>query len=222
MLFFDGLDGGLLRDRCLPWLSAAELARYEAFSTDELRRQYLAGVALCRRSLSQHAPVDPSAWRFAQNAHGKPRIAAPAQHRSLKFSLARTKGLAVCLVTRAGAVGVDVENTTRAIDAEAVARHFLSAAEGRRLATLSPVAQSQMLFKRWVVHEAHVKGVGKGLAASPERGRVRFGPDDAPLPMGSWRLFYYEPSATHVAAAAIRRAHDGSESSITWLRASLL
>lgn len=222
MLFLDGLDDRALRDRCLPWLSDAEVARYEAFSTDELRRQYLAGVALCRRSLSQYAPVDPSAWRFAQNTHGKPRIAAPSQHRSLKFSLARTKGLAVCLVTRAGAVGVDVENTTRAIDAEAVARHFLSATEGRRLASLSPAARSQRLFKRWVVHEAYVKGVGGGLGASSERVRIRFGADDAPLPMGSWNLFYYEPSATHVAAAAIRRAHDAPEVSITWLRASLL
>ncbi|HEY1975281.1 MAG TPA: 4'-phosphopantetheinyl transferase superfamily protein [Candidatus Baltobacteraceae bacterium] len=220
MLFLDELDGRALRERCLPWLASDEVARYRALSTDRLQLRYLASIALCRRSLSQYAPVDPPAWRFRRSVSGKPAIAAPLQRPSLRFSLSRTDGLAVCLVTSAGAAGVDVESTSRTVDTAAVARDFLSAAQRQQLETLPPVEQTRSLFKLWVLHEAYVKGTGRGLGATPERVRVGFGAGGAPLPMGNWRLFFYEPSATHVAAAAIR-PRDGADVTVTWLRASL-
>lgn len=221
LLFLDEVDGGALRTTCLPWLSAGELERYDALLSERLRYEYLAGVALCRRSLSHYARVDPSQWRFSRKTLGKPKIAAPVECRSLQFSLARTNGLAVCLVTRAGPAGADVENTSRAVDGAAIARHFLSQSELKRLGGLSQERQLATLFKLWVLHEAYVKGTGKGLAGKSERIRVRLGPDDAPLPIANWNFYLYEPSASHVAAAAIRRPHDAPPVSVTWLKSPL-
>lgn len=221
LLFLDELDGRALRERCLPWLSVDELARYHALSTERMQERYLASMALCRQTLSRYAPVEPPAWRFARSVRGKPAIAAPRQRPSLKFSLSRTDGLAVCLVTGAAAAGVDAENTSRTVDGAAVARHFLSSAARKQLATLPPVEQTRNLFKRWVLHEAYVKGTGRGLGAAQERFRVEFACNGDPLPIGNWKLFVYEPSATHVAAAAIRRPRGGAVVSMNWLQTSL-
>lgn len=222
LLFLDELDGDALREACLRWLSADEIARYNALSGDRLRYEYLAGVALCRRSLSLYAPVDPWQWRFARNSYGKPKIVAPAERRSLQFSLARTEGLAVCLVTRAAAAGVDVESTSRAVDVAAIARQFFSQSELKRLTSLSRDEQLARIFRMWVLHEAYVKGTGKGLGGAAERIRVRLGPDDAPLPLADWRLFEYKPSARHVAAAAIRQPRDVAPVAVSWLKSTLL
>jgi 4'-phosphopantetheinyl transferase len=220
-LFLDELDGWALRERCLHWLSEDERARHDAFLTDRLRRDYLAGTALCRWALSQYGRIDPSSWRFALGPHGKPKVAAPAPLTSLRFSVTRTNGLAICLVTRAGEVGVDAEDTSRKFDVEPIARHFLSEREQIRFAGLAPHDRAKAFFELWVVHEAYVKGTGKGVGSSAERVRIRFDRDNRPLPVGRWRFSLRHPSEKHVAAAAMRHPHGAPAIPIAWLKADL-
>jgi 4'-phosphopantetheinyl transferase len=220
LLFLDEIESGALKTTCLDWLSADELARYHAFSGCELQTRFLAGTALCRRSLSHYAPVEPSEWRFARTANGKPEIVEPSEFRSLEFSLARTNGLAICLVTRAGKAGVDVEDTSRTVDVAAIARHFLPASERKRLEGLPQDERTARLFKIWVLHEAQLKASGKGLGEDG-RIRVRVGPDGAPLPSANWKFTLHNPSARHVAAVAIHQPADAPLVPVRWSKSSL-
>ena len=50
------------------------------------------------------------------------------------------------------------------IDVEQVARHFFSADEQRRLAELPPSHCAACFYEQWVLKEAYLKAMGKGLA----------------------------------------------------------
>ncbi len=198
------LASGPLRDRCLRWLSPDERTRYEEFPTESLRHQFLTARALCRTTLSQYASVSPSEWSFDKSLDGKPRIAGPDGLQSLRFNLTHTDGLAICLVSRAGDVGIDAEETSSNVDDALIARHFFSISERARCRSLPVHQRRGWFFAQWVVKEAYLKGTGSGLDA-PERVTVEWGEDGQPLAIGSWHFFVYEPTSHHVAAVALQQ-----------------
>lgn len=222
MLRQDDVFTGDVRERCLAWLSKTERAKLAALRGRRVRNDYLATRALCRSVLSSYADVDPAEWGFRTNVHGKPVIAEPAAFRSLRFSVSRTAGLVVCLVSRVGAVGVDVEDASRKVDIAQVARHFLSSAEERRLAALPPSKRSARFYTLWVLREAFLKGTGTGLAAGPERLTIALDKAGQPRSIGRWRFFVHRPSANYVAAAAISVPRPGATVTMRWRLADRL
>lgn len=161
--------------------------------------------ALCRVVLSQYAGINPADWKFAAGAAGKPRIAAPKKFASLKFNLTHTAGLAICIVTRAGEVGVDAENISREIDFASVARHFFSTAEQAQLAKLPASRRQFRFFQLWVMKEAYLKARGIGLLN--ERAFRH-------APAGKWKIVTRKFGPHHVAASAVKN----SSIKIKWLR----
>ena len=167
----------LLRLDALAQLSEAELlARYAALLTPEeearrrrylfehSRRQHLLARVLVRSALSRYAAVDPRAWRFEANAHGRPHIAAPALAAPLEFNLSHTEGLIACLVGRSAEIGVDVEYTPRKSAYAQVARRFFSASEAAALRALPEEAKRERFFAYWTLKESYIKARGLGLA----------------------------------------------------------
>lgn len=211
-----------MRDQWLSKLSADELAQYEQFRADRTREDYLAARVLCRTTLSRYTGVDPSHWRFGVGLHGKPTLVEPAPFKSLRFNLTHTDNLVICLVTRAGEVGVDAEETSRTVDASLVARHFLSRGEQARLARLPSDERAARFFEQWVLKEAYVKAIGKGLAYAPER--LTVGQDDSgqPVAIGKCQFSVYRPSSNHVAAAAVLCRDCVAPVSIEWLTATTM
>lgn len=208
------------RDRWLRWLSAVERARYERFRTEKLRESYLARRAFCRATLSRYAGVDPSQWRFAEGAYGKPTLVGPGEFTSLRFNLTHTEDVAMCIVSRAGEVGVDVEKISPAVDVASLARHFLSRREQAKLSSLAPRERTARFFEQWVLKEAYVKALGKGLAYAPERLTIAQGNDGEPIARASCQFSLYRPDSSHVAAAAILRGRRVRAVSIEWLPAA--
>jgi 4'-phosphopantetheinyl transferase len=204
-----------LRDRCLWWLSPNERARCEEFRTERQRHDYLTARVLCRATLSQYAKIHPSEWEFDKGLHGKPIIAGPNGFESLRFSLTHTEGLAICLISRAGEVGVDAEDTSSNVDGALIARHFFSRSEQAQLGRLPADQQPAWVFAQWVVKEAYLKGIGSGLD-TPERVTVEWNEDGQPVAIGNWRFFLYHPSSHHVAAAAVQGCC-ASAVSIRWI-----
>lgn len=209
----------LLRKRCLGWLSSEERAKHDELRSERLQHAYLAARALCRATLSRYTSVHPSEWRFDVTAHGKPKIAGPVEFKSLRFNLTHTTDLVICLVSRAGEVGVDVEDTSRAVDIEQMARHFVSRREEARLSRLPATARAERFFEQWVLKEAYLKGIGKGVALGPERLMVRSDDDGRIAPIRDWRFFLHRPTSSHVAAAAVRRRDAAEPVSVRWLSA---
>lgn len=199
----------------LSWLSAEERAQCALFRTERLRHEYMRAHALCRATLSQYAPCEPSVWRFGKTRLGKPKIIAPAEFQSLRFSLTHTAGLIICLVSRAGDVGVDAEETSRMVDVMQVSRHFLPASVQAVLADLPASEQTARFFEQWVLKEAYLKAIGRGLGEAPERSAVRA--NEFPARIGNWQFYLHRPTTNHVAAAAIRAKRDAGPVSVRWM-----
>jgi 4'-phosphopantetheinyl transferase len=157
-------------------LSPEEAERHARLRVERHRQLFLLTRALARTTLSRFAPVQPEAWRFVDNEHGKPSISAPPEHRWLSFNLSNTEGAAVCLVAREIDVGVDIENTERGAQTLDVARHFFSALESSELLALAPERQNERFFAYWTLKEAYIKARGLGVAIPLDRFSFLFGP----------------------------------------------
>jgi 4'-phosphopantetheinyl transferase len=201
-----------LLERYRALLSEDERERAGRFRFEEHRHQFHVAHALVRTSLSRYAAVEPQAWRFAAGERGRPEIAAPSGVPPLRFNLSHTGGLVACAVALAREVGIDVEDTTRRADVDAIAKRYFAPSEQRELAR--PGAGRDRFFEIWTLKESYLKARGIGIAAALEKIsfplepdaqlRIRFDPgfDDDPA---SWQFALHRPSARHVLAVAVRR-----------------
>jgi 4'-phosphopantetheinyl transferase len=209
-------------ERCFAWLTPDERARHAQLATPSLQREFLATRAVCRATLSRYSGVDPSAWVFAAGESGKPAIAEPATWSSLRFNLTRTCGLVACAVTCAGEVGVDVEETSRGIDAAQVARHCFSLEEQAAMDALPPDRRTMWFFEQWTLKEAYLKGRGTGLSEPPEGFAIDRDAEGAPKPLGAWQLSLHRPGPRHVAAVAVRPERSSAQVPVFWFETTAL
>ncbi len=148
------------------WLNPEETERWQRFHFAADRHRFLVARALVRNTLSRYAvALGERDWRFVANAHGRPRVdpglpGAP----TLTFNLSHTRGLVVLAVAGAGELGVDVENTARKVDPDALASRFFSPAEAAELLALPAVRRRDRFFDLWTLKEAYIKAKGLGLA----------------------------------------------------------
>jgi 4'-phosphopantetheinyl transferase len=147
-------------------LDERELERAARIVREPARRRWIASRGVLRMLLGAYVGAQPSALRFALEAHGKPTLALPAAGR-LRFNLAHSGGLAVYALSEIGAVGVDVELVNR----RALSTQRLDRAPARRMARggsaerpldLDPRASRRELLRAWVRYEAEGKRLGVG------------------------------------------------------------
>jgi 4'-phosphopantetheinyl transferase len=155
------------------WTPEASLSDYALLQTDEReraarfkfdtdRRIYVGAHALVRRALSQHAPVEPAAWRFSGKEGERPEVAEPARSPRLRFSLSHTRTVAACAVVPEVDVGLDVEDFARDAPLEVADRFAPS--ERAALAALGAGPREELFFVFWTLKEAYIKARGLGLA----------------------------------------------------------
>lgn len=104
-------------------LDESELARWQRFTVQGARDQFLTAHAFLRIVLSKYATVAPKRWRYDTNNHGWPYIVLPVACRSIRFSLSHTDGLVAVGIRMSHDIGVDVENTSRNLDALKLVQH---------------------------------------------------------------------------------------------------
>ncbi|MEQ8786608.1 MAG: 4'-phosphopantetheinyl transferase superfamily protein [Pirellulaceae bacterium] len=153
---------------CRRVLSPDEVAQAGRFRFDRDRKLYVVAHALVRTALSHHAPLSAGAWRFRTLARGKP-IIDPDLGVSLQFNLSHTRGMAICGVTLAGDLGVDVEFLGRPRSDLKLARRYFAAAETATLEGLDPETLHDRFLQFWTLKESYIKAVGDGLAMPLER-----------------------------------------------------
>lgn len=197
-------------DQYLRILTLEERARHDRFAHEKDRRQYLLGKVLVRTVLSRYFPMEPRAWRFTANNHGKPILAGDfAPH----FNLSHTEGLVACALSSDFEVGIDVENLGRSANMD-VAQRFFAAAEVAHLEKLPAERQPEAFFLFWTLKESYVKARGLGLSLPLEQ--FAFCLDDLAAPTvvfepvlgddpAQWRFFLPNvPSSAHQVALAVR------------------
>ena len=219
----------LLHD-CVLLLPRTELDRWRRLRTWRGRREYLLTRELVRTTLSRYAAVDPRAWRFTANRHGRPEIEGPRCDVPLRFNVSHTPGLIVCAVARDREVGADVEAWDRPRTAVALADRFFSASEAAAVRALPPDVRDPLFVRLWTLKEAYVKARGLGLPVALHdvsftiegAGAVGVRFDDAVADdPRAWQFALLAPTARHCVAVAARRDHGAGALAIELKKATI-
>jgi 4'-phosphopantetheinyl transferase len=141
-----------LEDTWLPRLPPGKRARVRRLRESVDRNASLLGVALLAEALSAlDFRFDPGALEY--RGRTKPRLPGGPD-----FSITHAAGLVACAVSASGRVGLDLEPSGSV--AAATVRRVLDSAERERLAAGEFTATDA-----WVMKEASVKLVGRGVGA---------------------------------------------------------
>ncbi|MDQ3068265.1 MAG: 4'-phosphopantetheinyl transferase superfamily protein [Acidobacteriota bacterium] len=154
--------GARLEDRGLP-LSAVERERAARFHHLSDRWEFVLGRFMARTLLAKRAHVEPGAFQFVENAHGRPEIAHPPLEQPLRFNVSHSGGIVACVLGGSLQVGVDVERLDRPpIDARVIQR-YCSDGEQRALDAMPEPLRHERFLELWTLKEAYVKARGTGL-----------------------------------------------------------
>jgi len=157
----------LLRDDVAPAavavvLSHDERARAERFVVESDRRRFVAAHSALRRILTLYTGIDAPSIVFEIGEYGKPALAAGSGE-EIRFNLSHSGDVAVCAVTNACDVGIDVEEIRTSTSFEQIAMQFFSAGEQRLLAAVPAELRAETFTRIWVSKEAYVKATGRGI-----------------------------------------------------------
>lgn len=173
------------------------------------QRQRLAARALVRSLLARHFDHPADSWNLTYGINGKP-VATPADHSwHIGISISHSQNLVACAITDLGSIGIDVEyREPRRMFADIAASAF-GDGECRAVAT----GGANTFYKIWTLREALAKASGLGFTQLVD-GKDYF-PDapDTRVWRGSdehdgWVFGHLLPSATYVAAVAIKICND--------------
>jgi 4'-phosphopantetheinyl transferase len=197
-----------LAERHLGLLSEDERQAHRRLRFEEDQASYLAAHALLRLCLAAHTGQPPEAWQFGRGPHGKPMVLEPASQRSLEFNLSHTTQVVACVVSEAGACGIDVERTKDWPELDAIAREILTDEESLGLEAVPPATRAARFADLWSLKEACLKaqGVGllgdaRGVSFSILAGRVFAKSADGP-----WQCHLHALEPDHRVAVAVRGA----------------
>lgn len=155
-------------------LSADEMSRVLAFRHEGARSSFqMARIAL-RNILATYTGVAPARLPIVIDARGKPQLDLPD---APLFNLSHSGGLALLAITRAGAVGVDVELRRETPRFEDLAARFFARNESRALSAIPEAQRLDAFFACWTRKEAFVKADGAGIANMLQDFEVSLAPD---------------------------------------------
>lgn len=148
------------------FLSADEIQKIHSFLLEKDRLLCLVSRVLLRWSLSWYYPrKHPAEWRFSTGKYGKPYLVAD-QLPDVEFNLTHSGDIVLCALTRAGAVGIDIETTRFMKDIDGVVERFFALEEKHFLSSLNNSDKAHAFFRLWTVKEAYVKAIGAGMQIS--------------------------------------------------------
>ncbi len=156
-------------------LSAAERAAAHRPGLERKRLRRGGARAVLRVLLGGYLGVNPSSLRFSQLPSGKPVVDAQLArgYADLDFSVSHSEGLALIAISRAGAVGVDVEIIGRRFDHARLATKLLGESEAERIAQLGAEQGRREFLRAWTRREATLKCRGTASANTAARRPVR-------------------------------------------------
>jgi 4'-phosphopantetheinyl transferase len=148
--------------RVSAWLSPAEHARAARFGRESLRRRYIIGRASLRWVLGRTLDVAPAAVPIVRGERGRPKLDGIDR---VDFNISHTDDVALIGIAHGMRIGVDIERVDREVNADGLARKFLTPAEQATLAPLSADERRVRFLRYWTCKEAMSKATGDGLAA---------------------------------------------------------
>lgn len=180
------------------WLAPAEHARAARFGRDYLRRRYIIGRASLRWALGRTLGMPPASVPIVRGERGRPKLDGID---GVDFNISHTDDAALIGIARGRVrIGVDIERVDREVNADGLARKFLTAAEQATLVRLPSDERRVRFLRYWTCKEAMSKATGDGLVAPFREMEVNL---DAPMSLAKGPA-PYAPSrwALHAANVA--------------------
>jgi phosphopantetheinyl transferase len=108
---------------------------------------------------------------FERDPLGRPHVPTASAETAVDFSIAHAGDVGLVGVVSAGRIGVDVEayDNHAAADVDAVCRHFLPLAAGRRVRSASLSTRSLVFLQEWTRFEAGYKCRARPYYAAARR-----------------------------------------------------
>jgi len=148
--------------RCASVLSESELQRARRFVTAENRAHFTQRRAFRRYcgAVALDLPQPLSRLDFKETEKGRPYL-PDVPDVWFSFSSSRLGFLGAW--SSIHAIGVDLEDQTRNLEAVSLARRFFSQAEAEAVQSAGNTARLQTFFRLWSLKEAALKSIGEGL-----------------------------------------------------------
>ena len=156
---------GLL-DRAYGALTAEERARAARMRVGTAREEFVAGRGCLRRLLAAELGADARMLVFATGEQGKPWL---RDGEGTEFNVSHSRGMVLIALSRAGAVGVDVEGLDAGVELMDVARTAFHVEDLARIGRADLQEERLREFYRcWTRREAVGKVDGRGLTIPAE------------------------------------------------------
>jgi 4'-phosphopantetheinyl transferase len=147
-------------------LSPHERERADRFGTTALRERWIRGRATLRSLLGRELGLDAAAVRLRRGVRGRPEL--DGDH-GIDFNVSHTGDTAlIAIATGTGdgtRIGIDIEREDRSVNADGLARKFLTGRERGELAPMGNDARRQRFLLLWTCKEAMSKATGDALSA---------------------------------------------------------
>lgn len=195
-------------------LSPVEQTTAQKFRFDQDRNRYVIRHGILRLIMSRYLRQRPSEIEFQLGAHGKPESRDGAGT-PLFFNTSHSADIAICAITSACAIGVDVESMREIPEIEGIAQRFFLPGETRALMDLPAESRTRAFYACWTRKEALLKATGKGIAEGLAKVEVTLAPQDEPRVTSilgepgtheQWRLQPFSPALGYVGCLAYRNA----------------
>jgi len=192
--------------RMSAWLSPAEHVRAARFGREHLRRRYVIGRASLRRALGEALSLSPAAVPIVRGERGRPKLDGIG----VDFNISHTDKVALIGIARGARIGVDIERADREVNADGLARKFLTPAERATLAPLAAAERRKRFLRYWTCKEAMSKATGEGLSApfrdlslDLDGSRITLVMGVAPYEPSHWRLHQGALPSEYIATVAL-------------------
>lgn len=177
-------------------LDHVERSRLGAYVSGQARDEFLLGRVMIRMAMAMRLGVKPAEVSLLRSASGKPEVSLqmPMMDQAPAFNLSHSGGVVALALAPVGALGLDLETSTRGLDPSLVQRYF--AAEEVALMMAEPaMMQERWARRQWTMKEAYLKALGVGLGKPldgfsilpGDQGWVVLDSEDADA-AGQWRL----------------------------------
>jgi 4'-phosphopantetheinyl transferase len=190
-------------------LSPDECERAGKYHFHRHFEHFVVARAALRDIISRYVALSPREIQFLYDQYGKPRLSPCGT--PLCFNLSHSKGIALCAISQAQTIGVDVEYARENFSVEEIAERFFSANEVASLRALPSDLRIVGFFNCWTRKEAYIKALGEGLSHPLDRFTVSIAPGqplrllmaDDPAELSRWTLVEILVGSGYIASLAV-------------------
>jgi 4'-phosphopantetheinyl transferase len=141
-------------------LSPEELERARRFRSSERRRQFLGGRVLLRTALGACLQCEPASVSLSVEANGKPVLQETGLRSDIEVNISHSGDIALCVLARGRAVGIDVEKVVERSHLPRVARRLFTPSECAAWSALPEDQRLAGFYRCWTSKEAYLKALG--------------------------------------------------------------